>query len=146
MSGFIPIRSVKADKAYGTKSELEKQAIIEKFFNIKLIKDENEYAPFDYHDEPETTYMELKSRIDITSNKYPTTLIGASKVANIKEGKKYIFIWAYTDGIYYLEYDKKLWDTFELKPFKRFDRIDRKEFPKPHYFVPRRFLKTLCTF
>jgi hypothetical protein len=143
---FIPIRSVKADKAYGEKSEIEKKSIIEKFFNIELIKDEDPYAAFDFYTKLKDTFMELKSRIDITSTAYPTTLISQHKIKCMKPDAKYVFIWAYTDGIFYLEYDKELWDTFECKPFKRFDRIDRRETPKPHIFVPRKHLKTLHLF
>ena len=146
---FIPlvrrgaVRSVKEDKAYGDKSEIEKKSIIEKFFNVQLVKDEDPYATFDFFTPTQDTFMELKSRIDVHSAQYPTTIISAHKVNNIKEGAKYIFIWAYTDGIFYLEYDKALWDTFECKPFKRYDRIDRRETPKPHYFVPREHLKPI---
>lgn len=146
MTTRIVRSTVKADKAFGDKSEAEKKALIENFFNVSLTKTEDEFAAFDFYNDAKDTFMELKTRRDITSTKYDTTLIGASKIANIKEGNKYVFIWAYTDGIFYLEYDKALWDTFECRLYKRFDRFDRTEVPKLHYFVPRKHLKPLCVY
>jgi len=98
-------------------------------------KDTNHYSSFDFHNSDRTVFAELKTR-RIRHNQYPTTIISADKIAHIEDGKDYYFIWAYVDGLYYLKYDPNLWEKFECKMYRRFDRSDRVEVPKPHIFIP----------
>jgi len=123
------------DLALGLANEDRQFGLIERLVGCGLAKDENRFASFDYHNHDKTKFAELKTR-RIRHNQYPTTLISADKIAHIEDGKEYYFIWSYTDGLYYLKYDKEVWKNFECKMYRRFDRSDRREFPKPHIFVP----------
>ena len=133
MSG---IRSKRDDLAFGKKSEEEKLSIFESHFATKLMKHKNPHYPLDFHDEAHTLYVELKTR-HIKYEQYETTLISAHKVSYCNKPEiSYYFVFAYTDGIYYIKYEKEVFDTFEVKPFKRFDRVDDKQTPQPYYFIP----------
>jgi hypothetical protein len=128
------------DVALGLSSEDRNINIIQRLVGCGITKDENRFASFDFHNAERTVFAELKTR-RIRHDQYPTTLISADKIAHIEEGKDYYFIWAYVDGMYYLKYDPEVWSTFECKMYRRFDRSDRREFPKPHIFVPCELLK-----
>jgi hypothetical protein len=47
-----------------------------------------------------------------------------------------VFVFNFTDGIHYIKYDKKLFDTFEKKPFKRAGRPDIKTFESLYIYIP----------
>ena len=123
------------DVAFGLSSESRNIDIIQRLVGCEIVKDKNPYSSFDFHNADRTLFAELKSR-HIRHDQYPTTLISADKIAHIEEGKEYYFVWSYVDGLYYLKYDPELWSTFECNMYRRFDRSDRKELPKPHIFVP----------
>jgi hypothetical protein len=136
------ITSTRDDLQFGLSSESRNHSSIERLVGCGLIKDSNPYSSFDFHNEDKTVFAELKTR-RIRHNQYPTTLISADKIAHIEEGKDYYFVWAYVDGMYYLKYDPDVWATFECKMFARYDRSDRREFPKPHIFIPCELLKPI---
>jgi hypothetical protein len=57
--------------------------------------------------------VELKSR-RISHNQFPTAIVGTNKIDYCTNPNiVYYFVWVYKDGIFYLKYDKKLFDTFE---------------------------------
>jgi hypothetical protein len=136
----MAVSSTTEDLAFGLGSEVRNMSAIERLVGCGLIKDSNHYSSFDFHNADKTVFAELKSR-RIRHNQYPTAIISADKIAHIEEGKEYFFVWTYVDGMYYLKYDPDVWSTFECKMYARFDRSDRREFPKPHIFVPHEFLK-----
>ena len=86
-----------------------------------LIRDQNKYALFDFAST--TTFVELKTRT-FAHDKYPTTMVGANKikVAESNPDKTYYFAFSFTDGLYWIQYDKTLFDTFEVKQGGRWDR------------------------
>lgn len=86
-----------------------------------LRKDANKFALFDYYNT--TTYVELKTRT-FAHDKYPTTMVGYNKVqvAESNPDKTYYFAFAFTDGLYWVEYDKDKFGTYEVKQGGRWDR------------------------
>jgi hypothetical protein len=70
-----------------------------------------------------TIFVELKTRTN-TKDKYPTTMIPLSKVkiAESNPDKTYYFAFKFVDGIYYIQYKKDVFDTYEVKEGGRWDR------------------------
>lgn len=93
------------------------------------------YAPFDFRTKNKKIFIELKTRNN-TKDKYPTTMVSQSKVNIAKEypKKTFIFCFKFTDGLYYIYYDKDLFDTFETSQGGRTDR-GRDEF-NTYCFIP----------
>ena len=58
----------------------------------------------------------------------------------IKEGnKRLVFVFHFTDGLYYIEYSKVIFDTFETKKLQVY-RSGINEKPTPHYYIPIQYL------
>lgn len=83
-------------------------------------------------------FVEIKSR-ENEYLKYPTTLLPYHKTQEMEHypGKKLYCVFIFTDGTYYIEYDKSVFDTFQVEQnfvcHKRQDKIDR---PSPHIHIP----------
>jgi len=125
------MQTYKSDYSFGKKSEdivLEKINIYFKD-NIKAI--EQRYELYDY--EGELNIYELKTRTN-TYRAYNTTLLGYNKV--ISSNKKQIFVFSFTDGLYYIKYDEELFNTFEKKLFVRNQRSDYNDVLKLYIFIP----------
>lgn len=123
------MNSFKLDYKFGKSKEDEILSIIKNQFKEDIVKSENLFERYDY--KSDTHYYELKSR----NNKYeayPTTLIEKGKVI----AKNLIFLFNFTNGLYYIKYDKNEFDTFECKQYVRNKRIDYKDIPKLYYFIP----------
>jgi len=45
-----------------------------------------------------------------------------------------VFVFHFTDGLYYIEYKKELFDTFETKILK-INRAGINDKPTPHYYI-----------
>jgi len=75
--------------------------------------DPNPFAPFDY--KKGNTFVELKTRNN-TLNQYNTTLIGHNKVMIAYDNPKniYYFAFAFTDGLYYINFLPCVFDTFRI--------------------------------
>lgn len=103
------------DLKLGELNETKAIPIISSFLKTDLKKSKNKYATFDFFNDPKTIYVELKSR-RIKHDKYQSALIGENKVLWCKNPNvNYYFVWLYNDGIYYLKYDKELFDTFRVE-------------------------------
>jgi hypothetical protein len=141
-------RTFASDYANGTKNEHRRIPIVNQFFNTTFERDTNLMASFDYFNKDKTIFAELKTR-NIAHNRWPTALIGQAKVnwadkTKIKNtNTKFYFVWEYTDGIYYLEYDKEEWKDFERGDFQRHARADINDYPSPVVYVPHQALKKL---
>jgi len=103
----------------------------ENFFKDNLKETPLKFAPYDY--EGTKASYELKSRNN-TYSKYPTTCIGTDKIKS-DHHKDQVFIFHFTDGDYYIRYDKKLFDTFETKNFRRY-RIGHRDVEKLYTYIP----------
>lgn len=130
------VRSFKEDYITGTQSEDKHLNIIGGAFNNTFIK-QKKNSIFDFASDCNTVYVELKTRSN-NYNAYPTTLIPANKVkvAEANPSKTYYFCFAFTDGLYYIEYSKEVFDTFECKPFRRRQRIDFNDKVAEYYYIP----------
>ena len=125
-------RTFEEDLKFGKEKEKEVLPIIQEYFkdNINFVK--YEYSTYDY--KGKIFKYELKSRT-IYYNTYSTTIISEGKI-KYNKNKDIIFLFKYIDGLYYIKYDKDLFNTFEIKPFKRKEREDFDDKIKPYYFIP----------
>lgn len=120
---------VLADYQLGTEAQARLLPKLAEFFADNLAPTPGQYDRYDY--ESDTAVYELKSR-RVSKDSYPTTLIGADKV-NPKHPKSQVYLFEFTDGLFYLRFDKALFETFERKPFVR----NAPGFvEKPYLFIP----------
>ena len=110
------IRCNKYDTRYkfGTSNEAKLKPKLEQFFGCDFTQ-KDRYAPFDFYGNKDhkEVQLELKTR-KCKVNTYPTTFINHSKILKITDEETY-FIFNFTDGVYYIKYDKDLFNTFEVK-------------------------------
>jgi len=115
------MRTFKKDYTLVLKAEDNTLVFIRQFDNT-LAKSKDRYAPFDFVNNANTLYVELKTRT-FFKNKYPTTMLPYSKITHCDNPEvTYIFAFKYTDKISYIKYDKELFNTFEVKEGGRWDR------------------------
>ena len=132
-------RSFKQDNQFGLNQEGEIIPILENYFKEKIIPPQNKYEKYD--GASQTALYEIKSRTN-SSNAFTETLIGANKVIpNCSKIQRFVF--NFTDGIYYIEYDKDLFDTFDNSCFVRDPRIDYKDEVRSYYYIPVKLLKLI---
>jgi hypothetical protein len=129
MPSFYPI-----DNKRGLLDQKKLLPVIKEFFNKDIKEIENKYSAFDY--ECDDCYYELKTRTN-TKDKYPTTLIGVNKLDTKKD---LILIFKYTDCLTYINYDKTLFDTFEIKKFDRNAKASNKS---DYIYIPVEHLKII---
>jgi hypothetical protein len=102
--------------------------IIQSYFNRNIKPTKDKYNRYDYLDDKYN--YELKSRTN-EYNKFPTTLIGLDKI-DINT----IYLFYFTDGLYFIEYNKILFDSFEIKDFVRHPRYGKVDKPKKYIYIP----------
>lgn len=136
MSG---IKTYKADYEFGISSEKQNLETIKKCFNININNDacKNRYDNFDFKSSCDNVWIELKTRTN-KHDQFETTIIPKSKIdyAISNPQRTYYFVFAFTDGLYYIEYNKELFDTFEVKEFVRFKRAGYTDKAQLYYFIP----------
>ena len=116
-----------ADYSFGTNQEDLVLPKIKEYFKRDIKKSEDKYAKSDYFDDD--YYYEMKSRTNNYS-KYPTTMITQDK---IREDKPLILLFNFTDGIYYIQYNKEKFLTYDQQMFSRAN-VSWNE--KIHYYIP----------
>ena len=122
-------RSIVADRAFGRAQETLLLPRIRAHFDDAI---EAEGGAFTRNDFSGEKYKyELKSRTS-TYAAYPTTLLPEDKVFQENQ----IFLFNFTDGLYYITYNKEKFDTFEKKIFQRRRRADYYDAPKMYYYIP----------
>lgn len=104
-----------SDYAFGTEAQARLLPRLRAFFGDDLSPTVDQFNHYDF--ESATAVYELKTR-RIAHDRYPTTLIGANKVDH-KHAKQQVYIFDFTDGTFYIRYDKATFDTLELAPFVR---------------------------
>jgi hypothetical protein len=123
--------SFKNDYAFGISNEDTVLEIITKYFNDGVItKAASPYSKYDF--KGDKCYYELKSR-NCSYNTYPTTIIPASKI--MKDNKEY-FLFSFTDGLYYIEYDETVFSAFSIGSFVRNQRVDYNDKKSLYYYIP----------
>jgi len=102
------------------------------------------YNIMDYTNASKTIYAELKTR-NISSTRYLTAMVGKNKVEFCNDPTKtYYFVFCYTDGVFYIKYDKDLFATFyEENDFMRGERADCVNRPQRIVHIPRSKLTAL---
>jgi hypothetical protein len=134
-NSFTPQRTLQEDLSLGYKNEEELIPILNNFFNdnFRNTKDlyGNEYYNYDFEG-VNGTRIELKSRRN-KYNDYPTTLMPVHKCVCEKLCPN-IFVFNFSDGLYYLEWNADKFKTYETKMilYKRFGRMDY----NLHYMIP----------
>jgi|APCry1669191812_1035378.scaffolds.fasta_scaffold55596_2 hypothetical protein len=108
---------LQADLTFGIWNETKMKPILEKFFNENLTKTFSKYDAHDFMNENKKKKFELKSR-RIVHNQYPTAIVNASKIRKQDPNVFHTYVWNYTDGLYYLPYDKDIWKNFTIRPMR----------------------------
>jgi len=132
---YIPERSLRNDLSFGLANEsfvIDKLNVYFEGEEIKSSKELGLGAYCGYDAESENTIYEIKSR-RCKYQTYPTTLLPVHK---IKEGnKRLVFVFHFTDGLFYIVYSKQLFDTFETKMIK-INRAGITDKSTLHYYIP----------
>lgn len=126
-------RTFKYDYSKGKANEKIVLTTINKYFNDNA-KGMGQYSKFDFQGK---NIYELKSR-NITHDHMKTTIFPVDKLllpSSLKY-EKFILLFKFLDGLYYIEYDKKLFSKFGIADYKRKDREDKADVKKPYYFIP----------
>jgi hypothetical protein len=123
---------------YGRNLENEVLPIIRNAFDSKDIKfPKHKYSSYNFIDDVKEVIYELKARTNKYET-YPTTMIQEDKILNTHY--KQIFLFHFTNGLYYIEYDPVLFDTFEKKEYSQY-RTDKVDVHKLYYYIPIEHLK-----
>lgn len=140
------MRHQKEDLQFGNESEQRNLEAFSTLVGASLQKTAHHYHPFDFTNDANTIFVELKSR-RVESKKYPTALIGKNKIEFCSDlSKAYYFCFAYTDGLYYIQYDKKLFDTFRVEEqYYRSPRYGCINRPQTLVHIPSNLLLPLNT-
>jgi hypothetical protein len=125
-------RTLEEDLNFGKNSEKEVLPIIKDFFKDDINFVKYEFSTYDF--QGKKNKYELKTRQNYF-NSFDTTIISQSKIL-YNRWKNVIYLFRYIDGLYYIKYDKNLFDTFEIKPYKRNEREDYEDKIKPYCFIP----------
>jgi len=124
------VRSFQNDLQFGLSNENNVIQQLSSYFKEEIEKTKPRYCPYDAISK--TTKYEIKTR-RCCYQQYPTTIIPVSKVRNITD--KLIFVFHFTDGLYYIVYDKELFDTFEKQNIQIY-RKGIQDKPTEHYYIP----------
>jgi hypothetical protein len=137
------------DIEFGKVSEKEMLPLLDKFFKDTHHKErlpsgeEDEFDRHDFWNATRDKKKELKTR-RIKHDDYATAVVNFSKIKNQDPKVAYTYIWKYTDGCYYLDYDPSLWcsDKGFYTSMMKVWRDGRCE-TQPVMNVPREYLKPL---
>lgn len=127
----------KADLIFGAGYEETLRPSIEKIAGCPLIR-MGGYSIFDYANSINSVFVELKSR-RVKHDDYPTAIVGLNKIRVACEDptKIYYFCFNYTDGLYYIKFDKTLFSSFESnKGYWRSDRDDCVNYAQNIVYIP----------
>jgi len=124
------------DYNFGREQEIVLLPRLNEFFKDDIKPTTDKFHKYDY--EGNKYVYEMKSRT-CKMEQYSTTLLPADKVIKTK---KQIFLFNFTDGLYYIEYDEEVWKDIEVASFRRF-RIGVNDLEKPYYHIPTTLLKKI---
>ena len=134
------MRSFAEDYKMGTKSEVELVPVFNKHFDDVFVRGVQK-AVLDF--QGKKSYIELKTRTNALWD-FPTTLLPYNKVAEaLRKSKPTYFVFAFTDCIGYILFDKELFDTFATGDFCRKPRSDYSNKPAPYIWIPVNLLSIL---
>ena len=127
------MRSFAADYHTGTQAESKLLPVFNAFFNTTFAPT-GKYDPVDY---TSPIYdIELKTRTN-KYRQYPTTMLPYSKIRHAATSpRRTIFAFNFTDGLYYIEYDKSVFSAFTTNEFQRDDRQDHRDRSQEYIYIP----------
>lgn len=127
--------SFQKDYEFGTMNEDRVLDILNEKFGVdgEIRKVHNKYCAYDFIGNHYC--YELKSR-NIKKDDFDTTLLPKSKCCR----DNLIFLFDFTDGLYYIQYDPTLFSKFETKPFKRNPRTGYIDREKDYIYIPTEHL------
>lgn len=127
------MRSFAKDYQLGTTAEKQLLPILNELFNTTF-QPTQKYDPFDFTSP--TLNLELKTRTN-KYKQYPTTMLPNSKIVHAElSGKPTVFVFNFTDGVYYIHYDSTLFSTFTTNEFQRADRQDHTDRAQSYIYIP----------
>jgi hypothetical protein len=107
------------DYEFGRKSETTVLDTIRTFFNDStIVPSTDKFDRYDFIGAG--CKYELKTR-RLTRNRFATTMLPLGKLLS-ENPENNIFLFQFTDGLYYIRYDKETFSTFNVAPFCRQDR------------------------
>ena len=126
MSGLLILQN---DLAWGVPQEPTVISKLALHFDEPIKKELAQYSKWDASSP--TTKYEIKSRRN-KYRQYPTTIIPVDKT---EVSGRLVFVFNFTDGLYYIVYDKEKFDQYEIKDIPAF-RAGGYRTLKPHYMIP----------
>jgi hypothetical protein len=80
--------------------------------------------------------VEIKSRTNRYAQ-YPTSILQKTKCDYARlQTKPVYFVFAFTDGVYYIQYNPEVFDTFETEVFQRPGRVDKTDLRQVYVYIP----------
>jgi hypothetical protein len=136
----VAVPSQKIDIAFGEKSEVSLMGRIEGLVRQPLTR-QGGFNVMDYTNASKTVYVELKTR-RIRHDAYSTAIIGKNKIDFCSDpSKEYYFVFSYSDGVFYIKFDAKLFSSFETqREFLRGERDDCVNRPQVVKLIPTNLL------
>ena len=131
--------SLYTDLSFGCEKEENIINLLREYFhsnNIEKMKDK--YCIYDAEDISTSTRYEIKARRHKFAT-YPSTIISYKKRNGATKGTKLLFVFGFTDGLYYIKYDEELFNTFETKNIS-YHRFGCAAKPVLHYCIPNEYL------
>jgi hypothetical protein len=116
-------------KQVGMNTEKLLQPILEKVFNTKLIKTPNQYDLFDFTTNDLKYFFEIKTTPVINS-----AIVGVNKCC--VDNLIIVFFCSKTHLIYYIKYNKTIFDTFQIIDII----LPSKIYPCPTYVILKKYL------
>jgi hypothetical protein len=117
------------DYQFGTKNEVSVINYLEKYFRENITKSKDRYCAYDAFSE--NTKYEIKSRRNKYST-YPTTIVAVNK---IRTTGRLVFVFHFTDGLYYIEYSEDTFSNFKVQNVSAIRKGGFKT-ETPHFFIP----------
>jgi hypothetical protein len=134
------MRTFKEDYKNGTDSENIVKPILEKFFDENYEKT-SRFHLLDF--QGKGSWIEIKTRT-FNKDKFETTLIPQKKIEYAEKCINPVyFVFVFTDGIYYIRYDKSVFDTFSVNTFCRAERSDKRDVAQEYCFIPVKLLSPI---
>lgn len=138
--------SYSSDVAFGLQNQTTVRQLLNEVFGSDHVE-QSRYATFDYISSDGSRYVEVKS-LRCASTQHPHALMGANKVdaaSTLHPNKTVIFVWVYSDGMYYTVYDPALFATFRRAGCIRSNRSGITDFEADTVWVPKEHLLPLRT-
>ena len=128
--GLSAIPSLQKDITYGLSKQPLVVETLTKYFDEPITETKHKFCRYDACST--TTKYEIKSR-RCRYKTFATTIVPVHKVQDITE--RLVFIFNFTDGLYYIVYDADLFGTFKQEVITYY-RTDGSNEPVLHYMIP----------